>query len=59
MQQEKTEQFSFALLNNNLNLLHRLLGAINLLRLASSASFFHRTLAPLVAAGFMGILRKS
>lgn len=39
MQQEKTEQFSFASLNNNLNLLLRLLGAINLLRLASSASF--------------------
>lgn len=35
MQQEKTEQFSFALLNNNLNLLHRLSGAVNLPRLAS------------------------
>lgn len=35
MQQEKPEHFSFALLNNNLNLLHRLSGAINLLRLAS------------------------
>lgn len=35
MQQEKPEQLSFALLNNNLNLLHRLLGAVNLLRLAS------------------------
>ena len=37
MQQEKPEHFSFAVLNNNLNLLHRLLGAINLLPLASQS----------------------